>query len=78
MLDGGKISSRDDVSEVPRDLYVLDADDSKGHLATCVELLPRTVGGRAGEKLNVENHGDCKGHDQAGQRRLDCHLRRFQ
>ena len=75
MLDGGKIPSRHDVSEVPGDLLVLDADASQGHLATCVELLPRTVGGRAGEKLNVENPGDCEGHDQAGRRCLDCHLR---
>ena len=75
MLDGGKISSGHDVSEVPGDLPMLDADDSQGHLATCVELLPRTVGGRAGEKLNVENPGDCEGHDKAGQRRIDCHLR---
>ena len=57
---------------------MLDADDSQGHFATCVELLPRAVGGRAGEKSNVENPGDCEGHDQAGQRRIDCHLRRLQ
>ncbi len=78
MLDGGKIPSRHGVSKVSGDLLVLDADASQGRFATCVELLPRTAGGITGEKSNVENPGDCEGHDQAGQRRLDCSLRRLQ
>ena len=75
MLDDGKTPSRHDVSEVLGDLPVLDTDDSQGQLATCAELLPGTVGRRAGEKLNVKNSGDREGHDQAGQRCQDCHLR---